>query len=347
MRKVMEEDQGRQQGTSSPEVEYIGTANDGVDITSAAQSETVQDSTDDLQHRMGIAEQGENNSLISAGYADAQAPSLAYMRQYHEYPGMSAHYGYPIYPSSWIYPSMSHPPPLTSAGQKENGSHWRGDSSSSGSSPQLWQPYANDGTAKAKPTSRKRCAEERAPSHKDPSPVSGAQRTKPTVARGRANASRSRPNSEHAPTVWLDTTILSSTCKVREPYDDHVIHLMSSQRVRIGAWRTRSVKTDIHFCFRSRMYGEIRPSRHAMQCHASLVVEVQRLPAIPPDGVMVTVHNASDGLLILRPGDEIAELLVLQALIPKFVIHHAKNDRSTRTTPGQQVPRDVEDSTDA
>lgn len=107
------------------------------------------------------------------------------------------------------------------------------------------------------------------------------------------------------------------------------------------------MKTDIHFCFRSRMYGEIRPSRHAMQCHASLVVEVQRLPAIPPDGVMVTVHNASDGLLILRPGDEIAELLVLQALIPKFVIHHAKNDRSTRTTPGQQVPRDVEDSTDA
>ena len=86
----MEEDQGRQQGTSSPEVEYIGTANDGVDITSASQSETVQDSTDDLQHRMGIAEQGENNSLISAGYADAQAPSLAYMRQYHEYPGMSA-----------------------------------------------------------------------------------------------------------------------------------------------------------------------------------------------------------------------------------------------------------------
>ena len=50
MRKVVEEDQGRQQGTSSPEVEYIGTANDGVDITSASQSETVQDSTDDLQH---------------------------------------------------------------------------------------------------------------------------------------------------------------------------------------------------------------------------------------------------------------------------------------------------------
>ena len=343
----MEEDQGRQQGTSSPEVEYMGTVNDGVETTLASQSETVQDSTDDLQHRMGIAEQGEDNSLISAGYADAQAPSLAYMWQYHEYPGMSAHYGYPIYPSFWIYPSMSHPPPLTSAGQKEKGSHWKGASSSSGSSSKLWRPYANDGATKAKPTSRKRCAEEQAPSRKDPSPVSGAQRTKPTVARGRANASRSKPNSVHAPTVWLNTTILSSACKVREPYDDHVIHLMSSQRVRIGAWRTRSVKTDIHFCFRSRIYGEIRPSRRAMQHHGSLVVEVQWLPAIPPDGVMVTVHNASDGLLILRPGDEIAELVVLQALIPKFVIHHARNDRSTRTTPGQPVPRDVEDSTDA
>ena len=325
----------------------MGTVNDGVDTTPASWSETVQDSTDDLQHRMGIAEQGENNSLISAGYSDAQAPSLAYMRQYHEYPGMSAHYRYPIYPSSWMYPSMSHPPPLTSASQKENGSHWRGASSSSGSSSKLWQPYANDGATKAKPTSRKRRAEERAPSHKDPSPVSGVHRTQPTVARGRANASRSKPNSEHAPTVWLNTTILSSACKVCEPYDDHVIHLMSSQIVHIGAWRTRSVKTDIHFCFRSCIYGEIRPSHRTMQCHASLVVEVQRLPAIPPDGVMVTVHNASDGILILHPRDEIAELVVLQALIPKFVIHHAKNDKSTWTTPGQPVPRDVEDSTDA
>ena len=65
------------------------------------------------------------------------------------------------------------------------------------------------------------------------------------------------------------------------------------------------MKTDIHFYFRTHIYGEIWPSRQAMQCHASLVVEV-----------MVTVHNASDGTLILRPGDEIAELLVLQALIP-------------------------------
>ena len=84
-----------------------------------------------------------------------------------------------------------------------------------------------------------------------------------------------------------------------------------------------------------------------MQRHASLVMEVQQLPANPPDGVMVTVYNASDGILILRLGDEIAELVVLQALIPKFVIHHAKNDRSTRTTPGQLVPCHVEDSTDA
>ena len=160
----------------------MGTVHDGVNTTLASQSETVQDSTDDLQHQMGIAEQGDNNSLISAGYADAQAPSLAYMRQYHEYPGMSAHYGYPIYPSSWIYPSMSQLPPLTSAGQKENGSHWKGASSSSGSSLKLWRPYANDGATKEKPTSRKRQAEDQAPSHKDPSPVSGAQRTQTTVA---------------------------------------------------------------------------------------------------------------------------------------------------------------------
>ena len=125
----------------------MGTVNDGVDTTSASQSETVQDSTDDLQHRMDIAERGENDSLISAGYADTQAPSLAYMQQYHEYPGMSAHYGYPIYPSSWLYSSMSYPPPLTKAGQKENGSHWKGASSSSGSSSKLWRPYANDGAA--------------------------------------------------------------------------------------------------------------------------------------------------------------------------------------------------------
>ena len=52
----------------------MGTVNDGVDTTSASQSETVQDSTDDLQNQMGIAEQGENNSLISAGYVDAQTP---------------------------------------------------------------------------------------------------------------------------------------------------------------------------------------------------------------------------------------------------------------------------------
>ena len=76
MHKEMEEDQGRQQGTSFPEVEYMGTVHDGVDTTLASQSETVQDSTDDLQHQMGIAEQGDNNSLISAGYADAQAHHL-------------------------------------------------------------------------------------------------------------------------------------------------------------------------------------------------------------------------------------------------------------------------------
>ena len=70
------------------------------------------------------------------------------------------------------------------------------------------------------------------------------------------------------------------------------------------------------------------------------------MPSIPPDGVMVTVHNASDGTLILCPGDEIAELLVLQALIPKFVLHYAKPARLNRTTPCRPAPRDGEDSTD-
>ena len=106
------------------------------------------------------------------------------------------------------------------------------------------------------------------------------------------------------------------------------------------------MKTDIHFYFRMRIYREIWPSHQAMQCHALLVVEVQRVPSIPPDGVMVTVHNVSDGTLILHLGDEIAELLVLQALIPKFVLHYAKPTRSNQITPCRPAPRDGEDSTD-
>ena len=83
-----------------------------------------------------------------------------------------------------------------------------------------------------------------------------------------------------------------------------------------------------------------------MQCHALLVVEVQQVPSIPPDGVEVTVHNVTDGTLILHPGDEIAELLVLQALIPKFILHYAKPVRLNRTTPCRLAPHDGEDSTD-
>ena len=347
-RTMVEEVWDRQQGTSSPEVEYMGTVSEGAEITSASQSETVPHPTDDPQHGSGIAEPGEDNSLISAGYAHAQASaqSLAYMRHYHEYPGMAANYGYPMYPSSWVYPGVPYPPPVPNTGNRENESHWQGASSTSGSSTKLWRPYADHGATETEITSRKRRAEERSPRRQDPSPAMGAQKATPTADRYWTDAFRNPAISEPAPTVWLDTTILSPACKVREPYDDHVIHLMSSQRVRIGAWRTRSVKTDIHFYFRMHIYGEIRPSYRAMQCHASLVVEVQWVPSIPPDGVMVTVHNASDGTLILRLGDEIAELLVLQALIPKFVLHYAKPTRSNRITPCRPAPRDGEDSTD-
>ena len=326
----------------------MGTVSEGAEITSASQSETVPNSTDDPWHGSGIAEPGEDNSLISAGYAHAQASaqSLAYMRHYHEYPGMAANYGYPMYPSSWVYPGVPYPQPVPKPGNRETESHWQGASSTSGSSSKLWQPYADHGATETETTSRKRHAEEWSPRHQDPSPAVGAQRAAPATDQYWTDAFRNQAISEPAPMVCLDTTILSPACKVHEPYDDHVIHLMSSQRVRMGAWRTRSVKTDIHFYFRNRIYGEIQHSHRAMQCHASLVVEVQRMPSIPPDGVMVTVHNASDGTLILRSGDEIAELLVLQALIPKFVLHYAKPTRSNQITPCRLAPHDGEDSTD-
>ena len=80
-RTMVEEVRDRQQGTSSPEVEYMGTVSEEAEITSASQSETVPHPTDDPQHGSGITEPGEDNSLISAGYAHAQASaqSLAYM----------------------------------------------------------------------------------------------------------------------------------------------------------------------------------------------------------------------------------------------------------------------------
>ena len=59
------------------------------------------------------------------------------------------------------------------------------------------------------------------------------------------------------------------------------------------------------------------------------------MPSIPPDGVMVTVLNVSDGTLILCPGDEIAELLVLQALIPKFHTPLCKTNKVKPNNPMQ------------
>ena len=78
---MVEEVRDTRQGTSSPEVEYMGTVSEGAEITSTSQSETVPHPTDDPQHGSGIAEPGEDNGLISAGYAHAQASaqSLAYM----------------------------------------------------------------------------------------------------------------------------------------------------------------------------------------------------------------------------------------------------------------------------
>ena len=182
-RTMVEEVRDRQQGTSSPEVEYMGTVSEGAEITSASQSETVPHPTDDPQHGSGIAEPGEDNSLISAGYAHAQASaqSLAYMQHYHEYPGMVANYGYPMYPSSWVYPGVPYPPPVPNTGNRENESHWQGASSTSGSSTKLWRPYADHGATETEITSRKRHAEEWSPRRQDPSPAMGAQKATPTA----------------------------------------------------------------------------------------------------------------------------------------------------------------------
>ena len=178
---------------------------------------------------------------------------------------MAANYGYPMYPSSWVYPGVPYPQPVPKPGNRETESHWQGASSTSGSSSKLWQPYADHGATETETTSRKRHAEEWSPRHQDPSPAVGAQRAAPATDQYWTDAFRNQAISEPAPMVCLDTTILSPACKVHEPYDDHVIHLMSSQRVRMGAWRTRSVKTDIHFYFRNRIYGEIQHSHRAMQ----------------------------------------------------------------------------------
>ena len=153
---MVEEVWDRQQGTSSPEVEYMGTVSEGAEITSASQSEIVPNSIDDPQHGSGITEPGEDNCLISAGYAPAQASaqSLAYMRHYHESPGMAANYGYPMYPSSWVYPGVPYQPPVLNPGNRANESHWQGASSTSGSSTKLWRPYADHGATETETTSR-------------------------------------------------------------------------------------------------------------------------------------------------------------------------------------------------
>ena len=104
-------------------------------------------------------------------------------------------------------------------------------------------PLHTVGATETETTSRQRCAEEGSPRHQDPSPAVGAQRAAPATDRYWTDAFWNQAISEPAPSVWLDTTILSAACKVHEPYDEHVIHLMSSQRVRIGAWRTRQTFT--------------------------------------------------------------------------------------------------------
>ena len=83
-----------------------------------------------------------------------------------------------------------------------------------------------------------------------------------------------------------------------------------------------------------------------MQQYPSLVVERQRIPFIPNDGVTVTVHNASHDTLTLCPGVEIADLVILQALVPKFVLCYAKREHAYWTSSHWPGPRDGDDSTD-
>ena len=147
--------------------------------------------------------------------------------------------------------------------------------------------------------------------------------------------------------IWLETTFLSSACRVREPSDDHVINLKSAYRVRIGAWRTRAVKTDIHFYLPGLVYGKVQSCPKAMRENPSLVVPPQKILFVPNDGVTVMVQNASRDTLTLRPGVEIANLTIVQPLVPKFVLCNAnKRDCDSWMPPGQVRQRDGDDSTD-
>ena len=73
----------------------------------------------------------------------------------------------------------------------------------------------------------------------------------------------------------------------------------------------------------------------AMWENPSLVVPPQKILFVPNDGVTVTVQNASRDTLTLRPGVEIANLTIVQPLVPKFVLHNAnKRDHDSWMPPG-------------
>ena len=347
---TMREDRNERKGASSPEIDVGTELRIAVETSSTSQPDPVLNSREVPPSGASLVGPRDSPSLSSANYPLAPTPyPSSYYQGYSDATSLATNYGYSMYPPGWVYPGMALPTttPVTHLTiGRENEPDWRGASANTVSSTKIWKPYVDDVKQEEDTTPRKRRAEEWSPRCRDVSLTEGMPRADPSPNRSWLDNVRKYRCSEPDNTVWLDTTILSSACKVREPYDDdHVIHLMAAQRVRVGPWRTRSVRTDIYFCFPKRMYGEIRPSLRAMQHHPSLVVEIQRVPVIPPDGVMVTIHNASNDTLTLRPGDEIAELTVLQALIPRFVLHYAKKDRA-RTPTCRSRPRDGEDSTD-
>lgn len=345
----MHDDHNGLSGRRSPDVEYAKTVDDRPSTPSTPQLRQASDPAD-APHRVDSTNGlGENVSMGTVSYPQTPTPIPAY--SYHqpcnEYPGMTSSYGYSMYPASYLYPGVAlPPPPLVRDGDSEQ--DWRGASTMSthSTSTRLWRPHTDNGSREMASTPYEKRTEDRSPRRREVSPMDDAPRREQASDRSWLDAVRSRQRPDCDNVIWLQTTILSSACKIREPYDDHVIHLLSAQRVRIGAWRTRSVKTDIYFYFPEHTYGEVQPSPQAMLQHPSLVVERQRIPFIPNDGVTVMVHNASQDTLTIRPGAEIAHLVILQALVPKFVVRYAKRDHAHRTTDRRSGPRDGDDSTD-
>ena len=250
-------------------------------------------------------------------------------------------YNYPMYSSSWLYSGMTvppPPPPSTTTDQEIEPDRQGTSTTSTMAASSLWQPYAG-------PTHWERRVGDRSPRHHDVSPMDDVQWREQASDRSWLDAFQNYPRPDFDNVTWLETTFLSSACRVCEPSDDHVINLKSAQRVQIGAWRSRAVKTDIHFYLPGLVYGEVQPCPKAMQENTSLVVPQQKILFVPNDGVTVTVQNASRNTLTLRPGVEIADLIIVQLLVPKFVLQNTnKRDRDSWTPLRQRRPCDGDNS---